>query len=74
MRRILLVVLATLALLLGSIGAVVAAPSENANCVAPLFMAFAPGRPGLSEPAQEDGLGEEVGGRGDGSAPTNSCT
>jgi hypothetical protein len=74
MRRILLILLATLALLLGSIGAVVAAPSENANCAAHLFRAEAPGRPGLSEPAQEGGLGEEVGGQGDGLAPTNCGT
>lgn len=72
MRRAVVAVMTTLLLLLASMGSAAAlTPSGKANCVAVLFIAEVP----VSEPAQEGGIGGEVGageaGRGTGLAPTN---
>jgi hypothetical protein len=61
--------------MLGSVGAVAAAPAESANCIADAATSFAPGTlgPALREEAKAGGLGQFIGGNGGGAAPTNTC-
>ena len=73
MRRVAFAALGAMALLIGSIGAVTAAPSPNANCIAKVADSFEPGSLGheLSPQAQGSGLGWLVGGNGSGLAPVD---
>lgn len=76
MRRIVRASMMTLALVLASVGAVAASPSSHANCIRQNATAATPGTLGPSEStfARElGGVGQFVGGRGSGAAPTNTC-
>lgn len=74
MRRVVFSLLAATALLLGSLGAVAAAPSGNASCAATIFMLVAPGGEVGAIAQEEGGLGSAVGNRDEGFAHTRPCT
>ena len=71
MRRVVFGVLASLVLMVGSVGAVAAAPAESANCIGEAAVAFAPGTLGPVISAQVKGVG--AGGVIGPDASSNDC-